>query len=272
MNKVPDEHVYRGKRRPDSFYQFITSKYISKPLVPLLIKLGFRNPNSVTIISFLLLTASSILLLILPLSNAVNRIIIAVLIEVSFILDLSDGQLARVLKKTSLFGAWLDKYLDRAGEMVLYTAIGYVTWKLQGNFIYFIMGLSTGFLFTYYTIIYSLKDSIFFEEIKKNNFGLDSTTEIAPSAGSDEAVNKKTNNKSKNKILGKNFFTDKLFFKIVSIAFFYLNIGLGERYFYPIFFILINKTDIMLPIVLVLIFLRAGNVTLLLSRRIKKCK
>jgi hypothetical protein len=190
-----------------------------------------------------------------------NRIIIVLLIEISFIFDTFDGQLARVLKKISLFGAWLDIYLDRIGEMVLYTTIGYVTWKNHDHFIYLIIGLSTGFLFTYYTIIFSLKDSVVYEE-NRNNDGKVKTTSERKGESHEQTKSKK--------IIGKKLLKNDFLLKILSIAFFYLNIGLGERYLYPIFFILINRTDIMLPIVIVLIFLRAGNKTLLLSQRLKR--
>ncbi len=261
MSSISETQAFKKKSRPDSFYEYITSKYISKPLIPLFIKLGLRNPNSVTVISFLLLIAASALLLKPPQFHLMNRIIVVLLIEISFIFDASDGQLARILNKTSLFGAWLDVYLDRIGEMVLYTTIGYVTWKIHGHFIYLIIGLGTGFLFTYYTIIFSLKDSVVYEEIR-NNYGKLISTSERKGKSHEQAKSKK--------IVGKRLLKNDLLLKTLNIAFFYLNMGLGERYLYPIFFILINRTDIMLLIVITLIFLRAGDKTLLLSQRLKK--
>lgn len=257
MNMIDEKDLYRGVGRPESFYEFLTARFFSRPLVPLLIRLGIRSPNAVTLFSFFLVIVSAGSILFLQREYVANRIIIAGLIELSFILDCSDGQLARALNRSSLFGAWLDKYLDRVGEMLLYTSIGFVTWQESGNLLYLFFGLGIGFLFTYYTLLFSMKDSVFYEKPEKKN----------PLSDPKEKEKKAS---QKKQLLGRRFLGKNHMSEIISIAFFYLNIGLGERYLYPIFFILINRTDIMLGIVFALIVLRAGNVTLILSRRIKR--
>jgi len=257
MNKLNDKHIHKGGNRPESFYSFFTSRYISKPLVPFLIKMGIKNPNIITIVSFLILLFASSLILLLKQKNLNNRIIISLLIEISFILDCADGQIARFLNKKSLFGGWLDKYLDRIGEMVLYTIIGYYSWLNFGHFIYLVLGVIIGYLFIYYSLLYAEKDSVFYEEIKISNYDLSKYFNKP----------KKDVEKSK-KIFGKRFLKNNTLYNVISIMFFYLNIGMGERYFYPIIFILINRTDIMLVIVFILFFLRSMNVTSLLIRQI----
>jgi len=271
MTEISEDQLFRGKNRPDSFYEFITATFISRPLVAFMARIGIKSPNSITVVSFVLIIVSCVLIVLWPAAALIKRIIIALLIEISFILDSSDGQLARVLKKTSFFGSWLDKYLDRIGEMALYMCIGYVVWQTKGHFIFFIMGISIGYLFTYYTIIYSVKDSVELEGLKRDGFFKGEMNKTsADEKDTDMRIGRKKNNKKN--VLGKKFFKDKTIYSILAVAFFYLNLGSGERYLYPIFFILINRTDIMLPIVLTLIFLRAGNVTMILARRIKKIK
>lgn len=257
------EHIHKSGRRPESFYSFITSRFVSRPLVTLLIRLGIRSPNTVTILSFIILVFSIVLILTGRLGSLRQRIIISGLIEFSFILDCSDGQVARLLKKTSLFGGWLDKYLDRIGEMFMYSSIGFVTWDIYGNFIYFILGVFTGFMFTYYSLVWATKDSVFLEEIRQNKFDF--------SIYGQKMSNSK-NDQSRKIIVGKRILKKSLTTEILSDVFFFLNIGMGERYFYPILFVLINKTNFMLYIVSVLIFLRSMNVTFISRRRILENK
>ena len=159
MNKLNKNRTHKWDPS-GSFYLFITQRFISRPLVPFLIKLGIKNPNAVSIFSFILILISSALLLFLDQNSVINRIIAALLIELSLIFDCTDGQIATHLNKETLFGGWFDTYVDRIGEMVLYTVIGYITWMFYGSFIYFILGVFTGYLFTYYSIMSSQKDSL----------------------------------------------------------------------------------------------------------------
>jgi len=259
MTEIQKIHVHKRGRRPESFFEYIIARFLSKPLVPLLIKAGIRQPNVISVFSFIMILFSSALLLQLKPESLLNRIIIAVTIELSFILDCSDGQVARALNKTSMFGGWLDKYLDRIGEMVLYTAIGYITWMRSGYIIYFILGFSTGFLFTYYSLIWALKDSVFLEELRSNEYDLKRYK-----------INKEKGTSTAKRMLGKRFLKKNTFTDILSAVFFFLNIGMGERYFYPILFIILDKLHLMLIIVSVLFFIRSMNVTFILMKHIYK--
>lgn len=267
MARVREKHVHKGGRRPESFYDYITSRFLSKPIVPFLIRAGIRQPNAISIISFLMLLSSAVLLLFLDKTLLLSRIAIALLIELSFILDCSDGQIARTLNKSSIFGGWLDKYLDRIGEMVLYTVIGYVAWKATGYLIYFILGFSTGFLFTYYSLIWALKDSVFFEELRNNNYDLGpyriSRKEEVVYISKDDASRR---------VLGRRFLKKSRFTDILTATFFFLNIGMGERYFYPVLFIILNRLPLMLIIISSLFFMRAMNVTFILVNQINRNK
>ena len=268
---MADKYIFKGNKRPESFYDFITSRFIAPPLVKLLVRVKLKNPNIITIMSFVFILFASILILKLSLNGIINRVLITLLIELSFIFDCVDGQLARKIDKTSLFGAWLDKYLDRFGEIFLYSAIGYITWKYSNNIIYFILGISLGFLFVYYSMIWTMKDAVLFESSKTNNSKDDSKNLVEK-----KLINNNLNKealgsfkKRHKKIIGKNIFKNNKFFHIFSYLLFFLNIGIGERYLYPIFFILINRTDIMLIIISVLFSLRSINVTLIIANKLK---
>ncbi len=256
MIAIEQEKLHKKGRIPDSLYSYITSQYISKLFVPVILRLGIKNPNTVTLFSFLMVLAASILLFFMNLNSIVNRVILAMVIELSFILDCADGQVARVLDKISIFGGWLDRYLDRIGEMALYTAIGWISWVRYGDFTYFILGVLLGFMFTYYSLSYSIKDSIFLEDILNGRINI-------------KEKNSKTDKKSAEKVLGKTLLGKGRFVKVLSKLFFFLNIGMGERYLYPIFFIIIDRLDIMLIIMSILFTMRTINKNLLLFSRIK---
>ena len=268
---MSDKYIFKGNKRPESFYDFITSKFIAPPLVQLFVKVKLKNPNIITIISFIFILFASFLILKLSLNRLINRVLISLLIELSFVFDCVDGQLARKIDKTSLFGAWLDKYLDRFGEIFLYSTIGYITWVYSNNIIYFVLGIYLGFLFVYYSMIWTMKDEVLFESPKAEK----SKTE-SKKIDQKKLLNKDSNSQTleylrsdHNKIIGKSIFKDSKFFHIFSYLFFFLNIGVGERYLYPIFFILINRTDIMLIIISVLFSLRSMNVTLIIANKLK---
>ncbi len=276
MKRVPENQIVKGKSRPDSFYDYLTSRFLAKPLSPVLIALGIKNPNAVTVVSFLILIAASVLLIMGKSGLVWGRVIIAFLIQLSFTLDCADGQIARVLGKTSLFGAWFDKYLDRLGEMMLYTAIGYATWQTKGNNIYFFFGLFIGFSFTMYTLLFTLRDGTFYEEIKKNGFKQPEDRQEKTNHENDGhqevriASDQKQDKNKKSGLVGRRLLKNSGIAGILPYLFFYLNIGTGERYFYPILFTLLNKTDIMLIIVSVLVFLRTSNVFLIQRKKLKK--
>ncbi len=255
MVKVDEKKIHKEGRIPDSLFSYFTSQYVSRALVPLLIRLGIKNPNTVTMISFLLMISASVMLLLMDINTFLNRLVIAALIEISFIFDCADGQVARVLNKTSITGGWLDRYLDRIGEMALYSIIGWVSWFRYGSVLYFLAGILLGYMFTYYSLSYSIKDSIFLEVLVKEGEG--------------EFI--KPAEKSK-KILGKRLLGRGKFVDILSKLFFFLNIGMGERYLYPIFFILIDRLDLMLIILTFLFTMRTINKNLMLFSRIKRNK
>lgn len=262
MARIGVEKAHKGGRRPESFYTYITARFLSRSFVPILIKIGIRQPNAISVLSFAMVLTSAVLFLFLEPKPLFNRIAIALLIEFSFILDCSDGQVARTLNRITLFGGWLDKYMDRIGEMFLYTVIGYVSWMRFGHFLYFILGFSTGFLFTYYSLIWAMKDSVFLEELRNSDYNLERY----------RVRENERKGKINRRVLGRRFLKKNTLSDVLSMVFFFLNIGMGERYFYPILFIILNRTDLMLIVVSVLFFMRSMNVTFILIRQIMRGK
>ncbi len=69
----------------------------------------FLTPNKLTIISFLLVLLTAVII-ILPLPNAF--IFAAILLQIAYVLDCMDGQLARYRGMATPLGGFLDKSLD----------------------------------------------------------------------------------------------------------------------------------------------------------------
>jgi phosphatidylglycerophosphate synthase len=241
MAKLNTNDVHKGNALPDSLFSIVNSKFISRPVVPLLAAAGIKNPNAVSVTSFVVLLLACALLLFLDMGNVINRIVVALVVEFSFMLDCADGQLARMLKKSSPFGAWLDKYLDRIGELVFYTALGLYAWIKYDRIVFFLMGLSTGYLFSFFTYIYALRFMILAESPQKKK---------QPKPEQETA-------KGKKKItLGKKLFKGKAIRKYAFYGLFFFNLGMGERYLYPIVFLILDRLDLMIPIVFFLFLLR----------------
>ena len=126
MKKFP-ESIATKTRKTESYYESLISRYIAPSFTLFFRKLKISNPNVVTYCSFFMLLLSGFMAPKLNLlSIPVYRVIIILFIQMSFIFDCSDGQLARRTGKTSKLGAWLDKILDRGGELIIFSLFGYV--------------------------------------------------------------------------------------------------------------------------------------------------
>jgi CDP-diacylglycerol--glycerol-3-phosphate 3-phosphatidyltransferase len=98
-------------------WKYPITKYVyrkfSRPAARLFYKLGFE-PNQVTILSFILGIISALFL------SQSMFIIGLVILFVSEVLDCADGDLARIKKKVSKKGEFLDSFLDRIVEIFLF--------------------------------------------------------------------------------------------------------------------------------------------------------
>lgn len=99
---------------------------IIEPLVKLLIKLGL-TPNAVTTIGFLLNVGVAVLFIMG--AERGQRADLAVVgwagffILLAGLFDMLDGQVARIGKMTSAFGAFYDSVMDRYSELIMFLGI-----------------------------------------------------------------------------------------------------------------------------------------------------
>ncbi len=100
---------------PGTFFSRIFYSKITRFLVPILAKAKF-TPNQVTVISLMLGLFSGY---IFTKGTHLFLIIGAIILQISYIFDYADGQLARYLGKSSFFGAWFDSITDRIVEFAV---------------------------------------------------------------------------------------------------------------------------------------------------------
>jgi len=256
VGRIPDELITKTGLKTESFYDFLISRYIA-PYITLLMKtLGFKSPNLVTLMSFIFILLTGFLVLdIENLDNILYRIIIAFLIQLSFILDSSDGQLARIIGKTSKLGAWLDRVLDRVGEFFIFTIFGIIAWKQTNNLLFLFLGIVTGYFLSAFTMAMALSDS---EKLMKLKGILEINKDKEECSNHDKIFNQKKR------------LRDTRFAFVITRVLFFLNFGIGERYLYLSFFILLNRLDLMLYITSFLSILRFISISYYVGSRLRR--
>jgi len=85
----------------------------------------FISPNAISIISFLIALAGGVFL-------AVKSFLLGgILVQASSIVDGMDGELARLYKRTSTFGGFLDSFLDRLADLSIILGLALALWPLN---------------------------------------------------------------------------------------------------------------------------------------------
>ena len=108
------------------------------------------TPVQVSIVSFLVSIVAG---LCFSLGVYLYTVVGAVLLQLSFILDMCDGELARYKNKCSKFGAWLDKVFDRLSEFSIFCGICVGVYRYSHNPRIWVLGLTT--IFTLSLLNYS---------------------------------------------------------------------------------------------------------------------
>ena len=251
MGKIADTLITKDGTNTESYYDYLISKYVA-PFFTLFFKnIGIKNPNSITLYSFSLIMITSIMIFFFELIDSVlYRILIALLIQISFALDCSDGQLARIIGKVSKHGAWLDRILDRVGEFIIFVCFGFFAWWWYQNILFLYLGIITGYGLSVFTMAMTIADSVRYNTI-------DAALDVQRNDNRNE-TDKKSNKKR--------------VISVVKKVFFFLNFGIGERYLYLSFFIIINRVDIMLYFTAFLTTFKFLGISHYIGNRLKKMR
>lgn len=118
--------IYRRTRKPNDI---IWNRFVARPLAAVLVVPLARTgitPNQVTFLTLPVFLAGAVVLALLPSWGAL--LAGAAIIELSYVLDCADGQLARFKGTSSPVGAHLDFLMDELKAFALIAAIAIRLW------------------------------------------------------------------------------------------------------------------------------------------------
>jgi phosphatidylglycerophosphate synthase len=123
--------VYRETKKPRDI---LWNRFVARPLAAvLLVPLSKTRitPNQITFLSLFTFVAAMVWL---ALGHGRHNLIYAILIlELSYVLDCTDGQLARLKHLSSPVGAHLDFLMDELKAFMLVAATGIRLWQSDGH-------------------------------------------------------------------------------------------------------------------------------------------
>jgi phosphatidylglycerophosphate synthase len=123
--------IYRETRKPKDI---LWDRFVARPLAAVLLLPLARTritPNQVTFLSLAVFVAAMALLALQP---GYPWLVGAVLVlELSYVLDCLDGQLARLRHRSSPVGAHLDFLMDELKAFLLVAACGVRLWRRDGH-------------------------------------------------------------------------------------------------------------------------------------------
>ena len=183
------------------------------------------TPNCVTSSSLFLCLATGVLL-----STGMPQLLIvsAVLVQLVFILDCLDGQLARYRNESSNFGAWYDRITDRVKDFLIYFSIAWGHFRIYQDWKIWPLAMTS--LFFVYLFDYYVNQDIKLEAVK----GVDET--------------KKKSKCPVTKSLNLLFSLGEKVYKSIPL----LQFHIGEQYLLISIFLVLNQTRLLFYLIILL--------------------
>ena len=123
--------VYRRTRKPKDI---LWNRFVARPLAAVLLvplRATSVTPNQITLLTLIVFAGGATLM---ALGAGWRSLLIAVgIIELSYVLDCVDGQLARLKGTSSPVGAHLDFLMDELKAFLLIAAVGVRLWLASGE-------------------------------------------------------------------------------------------------------------------------------------------
>ena len=123
--------AYRRTRKPkDILWNRLVARPLAAPFVVLLARTAV-TPNQITLFTLLVFAVGAMVLALCPAWSAL--IGAAVIIELAYVFDCVDGQLARLKQSSSPVGAHLDFLMDELKAFLLVAAVGVRLWRSSAD-------------------------------------------------------------------------------------------------------------------------------------------
>jgi phosphatidylglycerophosphate synthase len=122
---VVRQRLARATKSDDDLWATLVARRLSRRLTPVAIRMG-ATPNQVTALSFLVALVAAACFAGIRLGGSAGLwfgVAGAVALQVSFVLDCVDGEIARYRRAFSPLGAWLDASTDRVKEFACYAGL-----------------------------------------------------------------------------------------------------------------------------------------------------
>jgi phosphatidylglycerophosphate synthase len=131
--------VYRRTRKPKDI---LWNRFVARPLAAVLLvplRATSITPNQITLATLVVFAGGAALMALGP--GWRNLVLATAIIELSYVLDCVDGQLARLKGMSSPIGAHLDFLMDELKAFLLIAAVGLRLWFASGRPWWLIEGL-----------------------------------------------------------------------------------------------------------------------------------
>lgn len=140
---------------------------IANKILPLVARISWITPNSITLLSFFLYVLGCLFIFI---SIPYHLFYTTILLPLAYVLDCLDGQLSRTTHRMSEIGNYLDKTLDVLKIYLITISLSYGTYLKTHEVLYIFLGFTACFFFNFR---YYLKHETMYGQFVKNKNYLD---------------------------------------------------------------------------------------------------
>jgi len=138
------KEIKKKQKKPSGIF----TSFLFRPAGHIIVYFSYKlslSPNVVSFLSIVFCFAGVVILYIYP-ENYNFILLAAALWWIGAIFDAADGDLARFTDNFSPIGGWLDSFLDRVKEFMIFGLIGYLMYKKYDSEIYLLAGFLAVFI------------------------------------------------------------------------------------------------------------------------------
>ena len=156
------QKIKSAKKQKDGWWASVFSGPAANLFLYFIADIKWITPNCITTASlFLCVIASGFI----ANGSSLFLIIGAILVQLVFILDCLDGQLARYRGQSSNFGAWYDRVTDRVKDFLIYFSIAFGHFNVYADWRIWPLAMTS--LFFVYLFDYYVNQDIKLEAVQK---------------------------------------------------------------------------------------------------------